>query len=257
MVELRKRPAPPPAAPPAKKKAAPKSKAKKEDAPTAEAVAEEQPANTDNAAPAEDATKDDIAETKAKTSSGPPKQGDKIDLEGFGGEVETNDGQKTTLAQLAQSSKKGVVLFTYPKASTPGCTTQVCLFRDSYDPLTATGLAIYGLSTDSPKANTTFKTKQNLPYPLLCDPGATLIKAIGFKKAPKGTQRGVFVVDKEGKVLAVEAGGPAATVEVVKKLVDSTGAGEKAEEKDVGDEKAAETAAEVADVAKELDGTPA
>ena len=144
-----------------------------------------------------------------------------------------------------------------------GCTTQVCLFRDSYDPLTATGLAIYGLSTDSPKANTTFKTKQNLPYPLLCDPGATLIKAIGFKKAPKGTQRGVFVVDKEGKVLAVEAGGPAATVEVVKKLVEGMGGdekdvdGEKAEEKEDEDEKAAETAAEVADVAKGLDGTPA
>ena len=139
-----------------------------------------------------------------------------------------------------------------------GCTTQVCLFRDSYDPLTATGLAIYGLSTDSPKANTTFKTKQNLPYPLLCDPGANLIKAIGFKKAPKGTQRGVFVVDKEGKVLAVEAGGPAATVEVVKKLVDIMGGdGEKVDEKEVEDEKAAETAAEVADVAKGLDGTPA
>ena len=84
---------------------------------------------------------------------------------------------------------------------------------------------------------------------MLCDPGATLIKAIGFKKVPKGTQRGVFVVDKEGKVLAVEAGGPAATVEVVKKLVESTGGDE--------DEKAAETAAEVADVAKGLDGTPA
>lgn len=101
-----------------------------------------------------------------------------------------------------------------------------------------------------------------MPYPLLCDPGATLIKAIGFKKAPKGTQRGVFVVDKEGKVLAVEAGGPAATVEVVKKLVDSIGGGEKdegvgkAEEKEAEDEKVADTAAEVADVAKGLDGTP-
>lgn len=93
---------------------------------------------------------------------------------------------------------------------------------------------------------------------MLCDPGATLIKAIGFKKAPKGTQRGVFVVDKEGKVLAVEAGGPAATVEVVKKLVDSMGGdGEKVDENEVEDEKAAETAAEVADVAKGLDGTPA
>jgi peroxiredoxin Q/BCP len=151
-----------------------------------------------------------------------------------------------------------------------GCTTQVCLFRDSYDALSATGLAIYGLSTDSPKANLNFKTKQNLPYPLLCDPRATLIQAIGFKKVPKGTQRGVFVVDKESNVLAVEAGGPAATVEVVKALVESMGGNgkddglEKAEqtavegeEKEVEDEKAAETAAEVADVAKGLDGTPA
>ena len=118
MVELRKRPAPPPAAPPAKKKAAPKSKAKKEDAPAAEPVAEEQPAAADKAA-VEDAAEDDKPETKAKTSSGPPKQGDKIDLESFGGEIENNDGDKVTLAQLVQSSKKGVVLFTYPKASTP------------------------------------------------------------------------------------------------------------------------------------------
>jgi peroxiredoxin Q/BCP len=104
---------------------------------------------------------------------------------------------------------------------------------------------------------------------LLCDPSASLIKAIGFKKAPKGTQRGVFVVDKEGKVLAVEAGGPAATVEVVKGIVESMGGDaedeglEKAEEtavegeeKEAEDEKVAETAAEVADVAKGLDGMP-
>ena len=98
-------------------------------------------------------------------------------------------------------------------------TTQACLFRDSYAPLTATGFAIYGLSADSPKANTTFKTKHQLPYPLLCDPSVTLIGAIGLKKAPKGTTRGVFVVNKSGKVLAAEPGSPAGTVEVVKKLV--------------------------------------
>lgn len=116
MVELRKRPAPPPAAPPAKKKAAPKSKAKKEDAKAAEPVAEEQPAA------AEETAKEPIAEPEAKKSTGPaspPKQGDKIEFDSFGGEIETNDGQKVTLAQLVQNSKKGVVLFTYPKASTP------------------------------------------------------------------------------------------------------------------------------------------
>lgn len=99
-------------------------------------------------------------------------------------------------------------------------TNQVCLFRDSYEPLTADGLAIYGLSADSTKANTTFKEKQKLPYPLLCDTQATLIAAIGLKKQPKGTQRGVFVVNKEGKVLVAEPGGPAATVDRVKALVE-------------------------------------
>jgi thioredoxin-dependent peroxiredoxin len=90
--------------------------------------------------------------------------------------------------------------------------------------LTATGFSIFGLSADSPKSNTTFKEKQKLPYPLLCDPSKTLISAIGMKKAPNGITRGVFVVDKAGKVLAAEPGGPAATVEVVKKLVGSSDA---------------------------------
>lgn len=102
--------------------------------------------------------------------------------------------------------------------------------------MTATGLAIYGLSTDSPKSNTTFKTKQNLPYPLLCDPKATLISAIGMKKPPKGTTRGVVVIDKEGKVLAAEAGGPAATVEVVRTLVGSGDTTEEVEDAPERDE---------------------
>jgi len=105
------------------------------------------------------------------------------------------------------------------------------MFRDEFTPLTATGFSIYGLSRDSPKSNSTFKTKQKLPYVLLCDPQATLISAIGMKKAPSGTTRGVFVVDKEGKVLAAESGGPAATVAVVRKLIggtEATGATEEA-----------------------------
>ena len=142
-------------------------------------------------------------------------------------------------------------------------TTQVCLFRDSYEPLTATGLSIYGLSADSPKANTTFRTKQKLPYPLLCDTSSSLIKAIGLQKAPKGTKRGVFVIDKAGKVLAAEAGGPQATVDVVKKLVEDAGADASAVpskedvEKIEEDEAAAKTADEVADTAEKLDGDKA
>ncbi|OOQ86604.1 putative disrupter of telomere silencing protein Dot5 [Penicillium brasilianum] len=226
MVELRKRkaPAPPPVV---EKKSKPAPKPKVTDTP------KETP-------------------TEAPKKPTVPEAGDTINLDDFGGEIETNDGTKTTLKKLVEESKSGVVLFTYPKASTPGCmspfslmtlpisssallssifrdraissrvcigTKQVCLFRDNYTHLTSTGLSIYGLSADSPKANTTFKTKQNLSYSLLCDPSATLIGAIGFKKAPKGTTRGVFAVDKKGKVLIREAGGPDATVDAVQKLV--------------------------------------
>lgn len=103
-------------------------------------------------------------------------------------------------------------------------TKQVCFFRDEYEPLTKTGLLIFGLSADSTKANTTFKEKQKLTYPLLCDPQRTLISAIGLKKQPSGTQRGVFVVDKAGKVLAAQAGSPQGTVDVVKAIVEEAGA---------------------------------
>ncbi|KAI1439248.1 thioredoxin-like protein [Xylaria sp. CBS 124048] len=172
-------------------------------------------------ATAKDAVAKPAAKTNGSKKSAMPAVGDTISLQDFGGEVETNDGVKTTLKALVDESKAGVVLFTYPKASTPGCTNQVCLFRDSYSDLTKDGLTIYGLSIDSPKANTTFKTKTNAPYPLLCDPSATLIEAIGLKKEPKGTTRGVFVVDKTGKVLLAEPGSPAGTVDAVKNLVAS------------------------------------
>ncbi|EAS35612.3 peroxiredoxin Q/BCP [Coccidioides immitis RS] len=149
----------------------------------------------------------------------PPTVGAILDLEQYQDEVQLQDATPSSLKALLESSKNGVVLFTYPKASTPGCTRQACMFRDGYDRLSSTGLSIYGLSSDSPSANTKFKEKQKLPYPLICDPSAKLIGAIGLKKQPKGTIRGVFAIDKAGKVLLNKAGGPEATVTLVENLV--------------------------------------
>lgn len=119
--------------------------------------------------------------------------------------------------------------------------------------MTTTGYSIYGLSTDSPKANTSFKTKQGLPYTLLSDPQGTLIEAIGLRNSLKRTKRGIFVINKQAKVEVVFAGvgkilsrvydncspadlrikGPAATVNKARDLVheDSRrgGAGEEPE----------------------------
>ena len=149
MVELRKRAAPPPAPEPkAKKAATTKSKGKKDLAEKEEKPPASNPAKDATggipegaggvSSTAEITTAEDAQETAAtveaeaakgvskkgaKTGKGePPKSGDSIDLEGFGAEIETNAGDKVTLAKLVEDSKAGVVLFTYPKASTPGCT---------------------------------------------------------------------------------------------------------------------------------------
>ncbi|KAG5750401.1 hypothetical protein H9Q69_013501 [Fusarium xylarioides] len=227
-MELRKRKAsnaPPP--PPVKRKSTtkvPKAASKVKEAAAKVTEKKEEPEEVKETKEEEKTEEEPKAEEpkadEPKKTGGKPKVGDVVDLDGFGGEIETNDGEKTTLKKLVDESKSGVVLFTYPKASTPGCTKQVCFFRDSYEPLTKDGLAIYGLSADSPKANTTFKEKQKLPYTLLCDPKATLIEAIGLKKAPKGTTRGVFVISKEGKILVAEAGSPQGTLDRVQALVE-------------------------------------
>jgi peroxiredoxin Q/BCP len=102
-VELRKRKAPaePAQPPPAKKKTNPIK-------------------NAVNKAKAAVTSKKDTS-SNGTGGAGDSVVGSSITIEGFGGEVETNDGEKTTLKKLLDASKAGVVLFTYPKASTPGC----------------------------------------------------------------------------------------------------------------------------------------
>ena len=119
-VELRKRKEAPPApAPPAKKKATAAKGKKAETEPTV--IEKVQDAVTEKVEAVKKAVVGKSNGASAAASGGAPKVGDTIDLASFGGEIETNDGDKTTLAKLVEESKGGVVLFTYPKASTPGC----------------------------------------------------------------------------------------------------------------------------------------
>ena len=95
---------------------------RKRKAPASEPIAAPAPKKKGPVAKAVAKVKDALSSPKAaKTTSANAAVGDTIDLEGFGGEIETNDGVKTTLKKLVDESKAGVVLFTYPKASTPGC----------------------------------------------------------------------------------------------------------------------------------------
>jgi thioredoxin-dependent peroxiredoxin len=137
MVELRKRKTPPPApVRPAKKKAAPKAEKPKESkvSKAKAAVAEKIEAVKEAVTGKPNGEKAEAPAAPAAPGSA-PKVGDSIDLPGFGGEVETHEGTKTSLSKLVEQSKSGVVLFTYPKASTPGCEYSPCL-RLVYQSLT-------------------------------------------------------------------------------------------------------------------------
>lgn len=131
-VELRKRKAhqqPTEAAPPAKKKSTVAKAADK----VKKAIKGDKKDTATKAEPKKTEAKK-VAEPKkaAAKKDGKVAPGDVIDLETFGGDIETNDGEKTTLKQLVDESEAGVVLFTYPKASTPGCTSPSLPFSSSH-----------------------------------------------------------------------------------------------------------------------------
>lgn len=115
--------------------------------------------------------------------------------------LENQDGVEINLLKLAKDSKI-LVIFAYPRASTPGCTRQAQGFRDTFEELKSQGAVVVGLSADSPKSQTTFKLKQNLQYDLLCDPKREFIGILGAKKTPSsGIIRSHWIfVDGELKI---------------------------------------------------------
>jgi peroxiredoxin Q/BCP len=80
---------------------------------------------------------------------------------------------------LAQFSGSKLILYFYPKDSTPGCTTQACNLRDNYDLLLKSGYKVLGVSADSAKRHQNFIEKHNLPFPLLMDEEKKIINDYG------------------------------------------------------------------------------
>ena len=112
------------------------------------------------------------------------------------------DGTPVTLSALRG---RKVVLYAYPAASTPGCTTQACDFRDSLSSLQAAGFEVLGLSPDPPGKLARFRDEQSLTFPLLSDPSTEVLTAYGaygekslYGKVVTGVIRSTFVVDEQG-----------------------------------------------------------
>jgi len=86
------------------------------------------------------------------------------------------DGTPVSLSSLAGQK---VVLYFYPAASTPGCTTQACDFRDNLASLVSAGYTVLGVSPDTPDAQKTFRDEHHVSYPLLSDPDRQVLEAYG------------------------------------------------------------------------------
>jgi thioredoxin-dependent peroxiredoxin len=115
------------------------------------------------------------------------------------------DDQGDTVS-LSDFAGKTLVLYVYPAAMTPGCTTQACDFRDSLDALAATGIAVVGLSPDKPEKLAKFREKDGLTFQLLSDPDKDVLEAYGaygekkmYGKTVVGVIRSTFVI-KDGVI---------------------------------------------------------
>jgi thioredoxin-dependent peroxiredoxin len=121
--------------------------------------------------------------------------------------LRSDGGDEVTLSSLRG---RPVVVYFYPKDDTPGCTTQACGIRDSWDEFEQRGAVVLGISPDSESSHVKFKEKFGLPFTLLADPDHETAEAYGvwvekknYGKTYMGIERSTFVIDADGNVAKV------------------------------------------------------
>lgn len=132
-----------------------------------------------------------------------------------------------TEVRLSDFRGKKVVLYFYPKADTPGCTTQACTIRDTYPVIADKDVVVIGISPDSPETLAKFRAKYALPFILLSDPDHAVAEAYGawgekqmYGKTYKGILRSHFAIDEAGRLIeGAHNVKPATTADLALKLV--------------------------------------
>ena len=133
--------------------------------------------------------------------------------------------------KLSDFKGRKVIVYFYPKADTPGCTTQSCELRDHRSELTKLGAEVLGISPDAPAKQAKFDTKYSLGFPLLADEEHTVAEKFGvwaeksmYGRKYMGILRSAFVIDEKGKIAgAFYKVSPKATVACVTSALESLG----------------------------------
>lgn len=112
------------------------------------------------------------------------------------------------VVKMSDFAGRKLVLYFYPKDSTPGCTAEACDLRDNYQRFLSLGYNVLGVSKDSAASHLKFIAKYELPFHLLSDPDCTILKAYeawGVKKMygkeTVGTIRTTYVIDEKGVII--------------------------------------------------------
>ena len=121
--------------------------------------------------------------------------------------LRTDSGEEFKLSDLRG---KRVALYFYPRADTPGCTTEACEFRDGAKSFAKKGAVVVGVSPDTPAAQAKFKSKYGLPFTLLADEEKAAAQAYGvwkeknlYGKKSMGIQRSTYLIAADGRVAHV------------------------------------------------------
>ena len=119
-------------------------------------------------------------------------------------EVLDQDGNTVKSSDLIGNGKKTIIYF-YPKDNTSGCSAEACSFRDNYAAITAAGYNVIGVSKDSVKSHSGFRSKYELPFRLLSDTTTEMLQAFGawgekkmYGKTVLGTLRRTFIFSEDG-----------------------------------------------------------
>lgn len=120
-------------------------------------------------------------------------------------ELKNQDGNPV---RLSDYRGRKVILFAFPRADTPGCTTQACGFRDNLPRIETANAVVFGISNDPPADLAKWKAKENLPYDLLSDPDHEVLEAWGawgekvnYGKKYMGTIRSHWVIGEDGTII--------------------------------------------------------
>ena len=122
-------------------------------------------------------------------------------------EASDSEGNNHNLNDILEGGNK-VILYFYPRDSTPGCTVQACDFRDDMSRLSSHGFKVFGVSKDSAKSHDNFTSKQELNFPLLMDEDGSLHEMFGtwrmkknYGKEYMGCARSTFVIGEDGNLI--------------------------------------------------------